>query len=123
MAPSTETSTSSKIYSGGCHCGSNRYSTSISPSLDDPESKVIQCNCSVCSKNGYVFAYVKVADTKWEKGGPNAMTGYTFHERKIKHHFCPTCGTSVYCSSNKEDFFPDTLVINVGVTIQALFVM
>jgi hypothetical protein len=116
MAPPTETPATSKVYQGGCHCGANRYSTSISPPLDAPESKVTQCNCSVCSKNGYLFVFTKVADTQWNKGGPDAMTGYTFHECKIKHHFCPTCGTSVYCSSNKETFFPDSLVINVRKT-------
>jgi len=42
------------------------------------------------------------------------MTGYTFNKQKIKHHFCPTCGTSLVCSSNKDDFYPDILAFNVS---------
>ena len=119
MAPPAESHSASKTYSGGCHCGANRFTTILSPPLDDPQSTVSSCNCSVCSKNGYYFVYTRNADTKWEKGGLNDMTGYTFNQEKIKHHFCPTCGTSVVCSSNKEDFYPDILAFNVGLTSES----
>jgi hypothetical protein len=110
----SELSAKSKTYTGGCHCGANRYTVRISPPLDDPEATILNCNCSICEKNGYLFAFANVADTKWDKGGLDAMTEYLFYKHIIKHLFCPTCGTSVYCPSNSDDLNPGTLAINVS---------
>ena len=30
----------------------------VSPPLDDPNAVVMECNCSICVCNGYLFVYV-----------------------------------------------------------------
>ena len=47
------TATPSKnTYTGSCHCGNVRFRVAIDPY--DPE--ISKCNCTICHKNGYVFA-------------------------------------------------------------------
>ncbi len=40
-------------YEGGCHCGYIKFRATLSPPL--PEYEVLWCNCSVCSKLGYLL--------------------------------------------------------------------
>ena len=40
-------------YEAGCHCGYVKFSLALSPPL--PEYKVVRCNCSICSKKGYLL--------------------------------------------------------------------
>jgi hypothetical protein len=47
-----------KTYDASCHCGAFRYSVAVSPPLDDPDATVMECNCSICVCNGYLFVYV-----------------------------------------------------------------
>lgn len=37
----------------GCHCGYIKFSVTLSPPL--PEYKVLECNCSICRKSGYLL--------------------------------------------------------------------
>jgi hypothetical protein len=82
----------SKVYSGSCHCGKNSFSVKVSPPLDSDESKVINCNCSICSKNGYLFVFTDLSDLKWEKGGFDDMKAYKFGSQTLSHYFCTECG-------------------------------
>ncbi|MEO7324345.1 MAG: GFA family protein [Dokdonella sp.] len=75
------------IYSGGCHCG--RIAFDVDAKID----KVIQCNCSLCSKRGYLLAFVSASQLHLRT--PEAdMTTYTFNKHKIHHLFCPVCGVA-----------------------------
>lgn len=47
-----------KTYNASCHCGAFRYSVAVSPPLDDSNAVVMECNCSICVCNGYLFVYV-----------------------------------------------------------------
>lgn len=40
-------------YNGGCHCGDIRFTFKLSPPLD--EAAVIDCNCSICRRLGYLL--------------------------------------------------------------------
>ena len=40
-------------YDAGCHCGYIKFSLTLSPPL--PEYKVLDCNCSICRRNGYLL--------------------------------------------------------------------
>ena len=41
-----------KTYAGGCHCGKVRYE--VTTEL----TKVMSCNCSICSKKGHLLTFV-----------------------------------------------------------------
>lgn len=58
----------SNTYSGSCHCGANTYTVPISPPLEDPETTVLNCNCSICAKNGSLLVFVPAASINWIKG-------------------------------------------------------
>jgi hypothetical protein len=85
---------SSKEYTGGCHCKAHRFKITVSPALDDGH-EVYDCNCSICSVNGYRLAFVKDDGVKWEKGSLDTLKKYTFNSGKLAHWFCPECGTSL----------------------------
>jgi hypothetical protein len=36
--------------------------------LTDPSCEVTECNCSICSRNGYLLIYVKDSDVVFENG-------------------------------------------------------
>ncbi|KAJ7711035.1 glutathione-dependent formaldehyde-activating, GFA, partial [Mycena olivaceomarginata] len=70
-------------YRGNCHCGAFRF-TFRTPPLE----QVFICNCSICSRNGYIFGCCK--------GDENStLRSYHFGKGMLEHKFCPTCGTSV----------------------------
>lgn len=74
------------IYKGGCHCGSVRFE------VDAPEVVRCQdCNCSICSKSGYLHLIVPRSKFNLVKGQDNLAT-YTFGTGVARHMFCKTCG-------------------------------
>lgn len=72
-------------YSGGCHCGNVRYE------VDMDIDHVNQCNCSMCSKKGYLLAFTPEENFTL-LNGEDAMTDYQFNKKVIHHLFCATCG-------------------------------
>lgn len=50
---STEEKKKSQTYPGGCHCGYIRFEVTLSPPLD--EQTVVDCNCSMCRRGGYLL--------------------------------------------------------------------
>jgi len=79
-------------YRGNCHCGAFVYE------LDQPEIKsAYQCNCSVCTRKGYLWVFTGVHDDlRWAKGSIEGLTSYTFNKGELVHKFCPTCGTALF---------------------------
>jgi hypothetical protein len=53
---------------------------------------VISCNCSICSRAGYLLAFVPASQFKL-KAGKDAQSDYQFNKNNIHHLFCKTCGT------------------------------
>src|SRR5205814_9715954 len=77
------------MYSGSCHCGR------ISFEVEGEFSEVMECNCSLCSRKGYLLWFVPRAQLKL--GMPeNKLSSYLFHKHVIKHHFCPKCGCAPF---------------------------
>ncbi len=71
---------------GGCHCGAVRYEVEFS------ENPVVsECNCSICSKSGYLHLIVPAAKFRLISG-KESLTTYTFGTGVAKHHFCKVCG-------------------------------
>ncbi|KAI1179752.1 hypothetical protein F4777DRAFT_398003 [Nemania sp. FL0916] len=84
---------SSGTYSAGCHCGYIKFKFTLSPSLD--EYKVMQCNCSGCTRFGYLLAYPEAKDVIWENGGRERCSNYRFNTKQKDQMFCPKCGASL----------------------------
>lgn len=76
-------------YQGSCHCGS------IAFEVEGDFTTGMECNCSHCSRKGYVLAFVPRASLNVEAAGTDLAT-YTFNKHQIKHHFCSTCGCAPF---------------------------
>jgi glucosamine--fructose-6-phosphate aminotransferase (isomerizing) len=74
------------IAQGGCHCGAVRFEVAL------PEPvRLLDCNCSMCSKTGYLHLIVG-ADAFALLRGQDALREYRFGEGVARHLFCGTCG-------------------------------
>ncbi|HET7923998.1 MAG TPA: GFA family protein [Rhodanobacteraceae bacterium] len=76
-------------YKGSCHCGKTTYD------VDGEIEQVIECNCSVCSKKGYLLWFVPRVSLRLHSPIEDLAT-YTFNKHHIKHEFCPTCGAAPF---------------------------
>ena len=74
---------------GSCHCGAIAYT------LDHTPAEAMQCNCSICSRKGYLLAFAGVDQLKLETSR-DAITTYTFNKHVIQHQFCKTCGCAPF---------------------------
>ena len=75
---------------GGCHCGRVRFEV-IAPA----QIEVADCNCSLCSKSGYLHLIVPAARFTLTSGR-EALSTYTFNTRTAQHYFCSTCGVKSF---------------------------
>lgn len=73
------------IYKGSCHCGQ------IAFEVEGEISKVMDCNCSICSRMGSLHWFVPRDKLRLLTPESNLAT-YTFGKQRIKHHFCSKCG-------------------------------
>ena len=73
-------------HTGGCHCGRVRFEVTAPAAL-----QVTECNCSICSKSGYLHLIVP-ADQFRLLSGRESLTTYSFNTHTAKHLFCSVCG-------------------------------
>lgn len=78
-----------KTYHGSCHCGAVTYDVVA----DFKEG--MRCNCSHCSRKGFVLAFVPKANLTVLSGSDN-QTEYRFNKKHIAHLFCRTCGVQCF---------------------------
>jgi len=76
-------------YIGSCHCGDVQFEAT--GDLD----KAVECNCSHCSKKGFLLWFVP-RDQFVLKTPEDKLTTYTFNTHKIKHQFCARCGCAPF---------------------------
>ena len=81
--------TNATRHEGGCHCGAVRFS--VTTDL----TQVIACNCSHCSKKGFLLTFVSPDQFDLHQGA-DRVTEYRFNTHKIRHLFCATCGVQSY---------------------------
>ncbi len=81
------TTTERKTHQGGCHCGAVRFEVDI----DIDKYEAIDCNCSICTKKGFLHLLVPPEQFRL-LSGEDALCTYTFNTGVAKHHFCGTCG-------------------------------
>lgn len=77
------------LYAGGCHCGAIRYEA------EADLSPVIECNCSHCSKKGFLLAFTPRSAFTLNSGA-DQLSEYTFNTGKIRHLFCRVCGVQSF---------------------------
>jgi len=77
------------IYQGSCHCGKIVYE--VAGTLE----QVVACNCTHCSRKGYLLWFVG-RDKLRLKTPESDLATYTFNKHVIKHHFCPACGCAPF---------------------------
>ena len=76
--------------SGGCHCGMVSFQV-----LAPDEIEVKECNCSICSRMGYLHYIVPQSRFRLLRG-QDMLTTYTFNTGTAKHLFCSICGVKSF---------------------------
>ncbi|KAF1812343.1 hypothetical protein P152DRAFT_458719 [Eremomyces bilateralis CBS 781.70] len=66
-----------KEYKANCHCGKIKL-IALAPDLST--TRPFDCDCSICSKNGYLLLYVRREDVTFVSG-LDEMTSYVFASR------------------------------------------
>ena len=85
---------------GGCHCGRVRFEVTAPATIE-----VSDCNCSICSKAGYLHLVVPAERFKLVSGA-DVLSTYTWNTGTAKHHFCSVCGIkSFYVPRSHPDGF------------------
>lgn len=79
------------MYAGSCHCGR------ITFEVDGEFSEANECNCSHCSRKGYLLWFVPREQLRL-KSGEDSYSTYQFNRHVISHHFCPTCGCAPFAT-------------------------
>jgi len=105
------------LHSGGCHCGRVRFEV-IAPS----RLSVSECNCSICSKSGYLHLVVPKARFRLLQG-EEFLTTYTFNTNVAKHFFCSVCGVKSFYvpRSHPEGYSVNARCLDTG-TVEALMI-
>ena len=93
------------LYKGSCHCGEVTFSVELPPAVE-----VEQCNCSICSKSG--FLHLIVPKSKFQLlTGEGSLTTYTFNTGVAKHYFCKHCGIKPFYIPRSN---PDGVDVNLN---------
>lgn len=89
---------------GGCHCGAVRFRVTAPLHL-----QVNECNCSICSKSGYLHLIVP-ANRFALLSGADSLASYTFNTGTARHLFCKMCGIKSFYVPRSH---PDGFSVNV----------
>lgn len=88
--------------------------------VDGAIERVLVCNCSICTKKGYLH-WVVPREAFRLLTPEEALATYRFNTMQAKHHFCPVCGVAPFYIARSD---PDKIDINVrcveGVDLGAL---
>ncbi|KAL3474286.1 Mss4-like protein [Aspergillus californicus] len=105
-------------YNSICHCGTVKFTFTLPTPIE--EMDVVKCNCSICTKNGYLMVYPKPCDTSFTHPD-DAVTEYRHASKQYPHFFCATCGSSLYAKGPEGT---EMLAVNVrmidGIDIEKL---
>jgi hypothetical protein len=93
-----------RTHQGGCHCGKVRFEVDAPADLE-----VMECNCSMCSRSGYLHLTVP-AERFRLLSGAETLTTYTFNTKTARHLFCSVCGVKSFYVPRSH---PDGFSVNV----------
>lgn len=85
-----------------CHCGNIRLE--VTAELDE----VIDCNCSICVRTGFLHWHVAPEQVRLETPS-RLLSTYVWRSATGGQHFCPTCGIAVIRTSTQ---YPPPVSIN-----------
>ena len=77
-------------FTGSCHCGAIRYSVD-----EDPPTKAMQCNCSICRRRGALHHFT-TPDKFSFNGSQGDVTDYQWNREVLHLEFCDTCGCAPF---------------------------
>ena len=92
-----------KTFDGGCHCGQVRFQ--VTADL----TGVSECNCSVCTKKGFLHLIVPPEQFALLTGA-DALSTYQFNTGTARHTFCRYCGIHAFYVPRSD---PDKIDVNV----------
>jgi len=103
---------------GGCHCGRVRFEV-----LAPAHPEVIDCDCSMCAKSGYLHLIVPKDRFKLLSGA-DVLTTYEFNTRTAKHLFCSVCGVKSFYvpRSHPDGYSVNARCLDEG-TVEALSIV
>jgi hypothetical protein len=102
-------------HDGGCHCGRVRFEVIAPPCLS-----VLECNCSICTKSGYLHLIVPKSRFRLLRG-EEFLTTYAFNTNVAKHLFCSVCGVkSFYIPRSHPDGYSVNARCLDAATVEAL---
>ena len=93
----------SVTYEGGCHCGAVRFRVVVN------NHKVDDCNCSICSKKGFLHLIVNQNQFTLLQG-EDVLKTYKFNTGIAQHKFCGVCGIHSFYIPRSH---PDCIDVNV----------
>lgn len=100
---------------GGCHCGSIRFSVTFAA------REALDCNCTICTKKGFLHLLVPRADVAFVDGvfsngdldelvEEGRLSEYRFGTGVARHTFCTRCGIHPFYVPRSH---PDGIDVNV----------
>jgi hypothetical protein len=90
-------------YEGGCHCGAVRFRVLVN------NHQVDDCNCSICSKKGFLHLIIPREQFTLLQG-EDVLKTYTFNTGVAQHKFCGICGIHSFYVPRSH---PDSIDVNV----------
>jgi len=91
------------MHQGGCHCGKVAFE------VDAEIDAVTACNCSICTKKGFLHWIVPRQHFRLLRG-EDALATYTFNTGVAKHYFCRSCGIASFYVPRSH---PDQIDVNL----------
>lgn len=91
------------VREGGCQCGAVRFRVRVRA------YEAVECNCSICTKKGFLHLIVQPEDFEL-LAGEQALETYTFNTGIAKHRFCRRCGVHPFYTPRSH---PDRVDVNV----------
>jgi hypothetical protein len=92
-----------KTHAGACHC--ERVQFRVTAEL----LRATVCNCSICSKKGFIHLIVEQAQFEL-LAGSEELTVYRFNTGVAEHKFCRHCGIHAFYTPRSD---PDKVDVNV----------
>ena len=89
---------------GKCHCGSIKFT--INTKIRD----LRRCNCSMCSRKGFVMGTALIDELTITSGEKN-LTSYKWNTKIAEHFFCKICGINTH---HKRRSDPNQYGYNIG---------
>ena len=99
---------STQTYNGSCHC------QAVSFTVDLDLAQALQCNCSICSRLGAVWAFSPKSKMTL-KSGADMLGDYQFGKKHLHHRTCLRCGIESFAEGVAPDGTP-----TVGINLRCL---